>query len=82
MKKFREWLDKTPGLATQLRQTIETNVGHSVNATCVSNVKHERRLMPTSWMPTVVKMSKGFLSSDYLVHERNRVERALKRSAA
>lgn len=72
MNKFETWLEKNPGEATKLRKALD------VNATCVSNVKHERRPMPTRWMPLVVSSSGGKLTTEELVRFRNRVAKKIK----
>lgn len=72
MNKFHTWLEKNPGAATKIRASL------NVNATCVSNVKHERRPMPTRWMPVVIKETGGKLTADYLLGLRNKVIKKLK----
>jgi hypothetical protein len=74
MHKFRNWLNSNPGMANQLLKDLPKAIKRTVNATCVSNVKHERRLMPPLWMPTVARLSDGVITMEYLVTERNRLE--------
>ena len=64
MTKFQNWLDANYGMATVLKQKL------GVNSTSISNAKSGRLLMPTGWMPMIVKLSKGELTFKDLVLER------------
>jgi DNA-binding transcriptional regulator YdaS (Cro superfamily) len=64
MQKFRKWLDKNPGQATQLRKKL------GINATNVSNVKHERRALPAKWIPVIVELSSGKFTHEELLRWR------------
>jgi hypothetical protein len=69
MKEFREWLDENRGMATRLHTAL------GINATMISNAKHERILIPTSWMPTIHDLSKGRLSIEKMVRARNKASK-------
>lgn len=71
MTNFKTWLDAERGRATTLQQKL------GVNATTISNVKHERRLMPTRWMKIIVRMSKNTLGYEQLVLRRDHVQAVL-----
>ena len=81
MKKFRDWLNSEMGLATRLTEALTKELGHTVNATCISNVKSEKRLMPCGWMPTVHKLSGKEITVEYLVVERNKLKKKLNKKA-
>lgn len=71
MTNFKTWLDTERGRATTLQKKL------GVNATTISNVKHERRLMPTRWMKIIVRMAKNTLTYEQLVLRRDHVQAAL-----
>lgn len=71
MTNFKTWLDAERGRATILQKKL------GVNATTVSNVKHERRLMPTRWMKSIVKMAKNSLTYEQLVLARGVLQATL-----
>ena len=77
MQKFSEWLNQNHGMATTLANALGI---HRAN---ITNAKSGRLLMPTSWMPLIVKMSKRKVSYANLVEERelHRQEQANRRSA-
>ena len=70
---FKKWLDANPGMATRLMGALRKKLKHSVNATCISNVKHGKRRMPPAWMPVIVQLSGGSLTYEGLVLGRERV---------
>lgn len=64
MQKFSAWLDQNRGMAT----TIANILGiHRAN---ITNAKSGHLLMPTSWMPLIVRLSKRKVSYATLVEER------------
>ena len=71
MNNFTNWLNAERGRATTLQKKL------GVNATTISNVKHGRRLMPTRWMKTIVKMSKNALTYEQLVLHRVTIQAGL-----
>lgn len=76
MNKFAAWLDKNPGLAKELADRL------GINPSTPSNVRHERRPMPTAWFPVVCSMSEGAITYEYLTRMRNRVIKKLAASKA
>lgn len=72
--KFSAWLDKKPGRAMELSKAL--GIGRSTP----SNVKHERRPIPMEWFPTLVTMSEGELSYEYLTRWRIKVSKRISRA--
>jgi len=64
MQNFSNWLSSNRGMASHLARTL------GISPTNVTNVCTGRLLMPTAWMPTIVKLSKRKLSYATLVKER------------
>jgi len=64
MQNFSNWLSSNRGMASHLARAL------GISPTNVTNVCTGRLLMPTSWMPTIVKLSKRKLSYATLVKER------------
>jgi len=64
MQTFSNWLSSNRGTASNLARTL------GISPTNITNVRTGRLLMPTSWMPTIVKLSKRKLSYATLVQER------------
>jgi DNA-binding transcriptional regulator YdaS (Cro superfamily) len=65
MQKFHDWLNANRGMATRLHRKL------GINATMISNAKHGRILIPTSWMQTIESMSKGKITIREMVISRN-----------
>ena len=76
MQKFSAWLDQNHGMATTIAKLLGI---HRAN---ITNAKSGHLLMPTGWMPLIVKLSKGKVSYATLVNERefHRKEKAKRRS--
>jgi DNA-binding transcriptional regulator YdaS (Cro superfamily) len=64
MKKFSAWLDQNRGMATAIAKTL------GINRANITNAKSGHLLMPTGWMPLIVELSKGEVSYESLVVER------------
>lgn len=62
MKKFSDWLDANPGMQQKLAQALKTN------RTGPSLVKHERRPIPRRWIPVVVELSGGHITTEELLN--------------
>ena len=76
MQNFSNWLKNNRGMASHLARTL------GISPTNVTNVCTGRLLMPTAWMPTVVKLSKRKLSYATLVTEREGHRRAKEQARA
>ena len=76
MNKFAKWLESRPGQAKELADRL------NINPSTPSNVRHERRPMPTAWFPVIVQMSDGAITYEYLTRMRNRVIRAISKEKA
>lgn len=66
MKKFANWLNKTPGRARDLAARLK------VKPASVSAVKNGHKPMPWRWMQTVANFSGGALTLEELVRARTR----------
>ena len=77
MQKFSEWLQSNKGMAASIARQL------GISRTNLTNTKTGRLLMPTGWMETIVKLSKGKLSYKDLVQEReiHRIEKKLTRQS-
>lgn len=64
MQKFSAWLDENRGMASRIAKTL------GISPTNISNARTGHLLMPTGWMPTIVKLSRRKLSYKTLVDER------------
>lgn len=73
MKKFSDWLEASPGMQKKLAEKVGTN------KTGPSLVKTERRPIPRRWIPIVVDMSGGLLSTEDLLQWSLSVSARLKR---
>ena len=76
MQNFSNWLSSNRGMASHLARTL------GISPTNVTNVCTGRLLMPTAWMPTIVKLSKRKLSYATLVTEREGHRRAKEQARA
>lgn len=76
MTKFSDWLDQNHGMATTLAKILR------INRANITNAKSGHLLMPNRWMPKIVKLSKGKVSYESLVIERefHREEKAKRRA--
>lgn len=72
MQKFHKWLADNPGMTSILQKTL------AVNATCISNVRHGRRPMPTRWMPEILRVSDGRITIAEMVLARNKVSKHIR----
>lgn len=64
MNKFSTWLEANRGMASTIADSLK------ISKTNITNAKTGRLLMPTGWMPTIVKLSKRKLTFEELVLER------------
>jgi hypothetical protein len=73
--KFSTWLDRKPGRSMELSKAL--GIGRSTP----SNVKHERRPVPTKWIPLLVDMSGGELTYEGLTRWRIKVSKRISKAA-